>query len=147
MDTRVRLSNHCLDNQIRFGRKSKMSEVKYVKSGKNKPARKRVQSPFAKNLKQLLHERGISQRGAGEIAGVNVAVIHDWLNGSQPNDPMAVLRLANALRCDFQWLLTGTRSQRDAKNISISEVFDIQDDPAFSGIFVIEAKRLKRKDG
>lgn len=74
---------------------------------RKKPIRKRVDSPFAKNLKNILEERGISQRAAAEIAGVNSATINQWLSGSQPNDSMAVLKLCKGLRCDFQWLLTG----------------------------------------
>lgn len=112
---------------------------------KVKPTRKKIPSPFARNLKKILEERGISQRGAAEIAGVNVAVLHDWLNGSVPHDHSAVLKLCKALSCDFQWLLTDTHAQIEAKDFSISEIFDVQDDPDYSGIFMIEAKRLRRR--
>ena len=47
-----------------------------------KPARKKVQSPFAKNLKSILAERGLSQKAAAEIANVTPATLNDWLSGS-----------------------------------------------------------------
>lgn len=114
---------------------------------KNQPKRKRIETPFAKNLKAILSERDISQRAAAEIAGVNSATINQWLSGSQPNDPMAVLKLCKALRCDFQWLLTGNSAERiNLAEIGLSELFDIQPEADFSGIFMIDAKRLKRRD-
>lgn len=111
-----------------------------------KPSRKRLNSPFAKNLKTILEERALSQRAASEIADVSVATINDWLQGAQPNDLMAVMRLCQALKCDFQWLLTGTRSQFYGDDLPLSQVFDIQNEAAFSGIFMIEAKRLIKKN-
>lgn len=112
-----------------------------------KPIRKRVESPLAKNLKAILEERGISQRTAAEIAGVNSATVNQWLSGSQPNDPMAVLRLCKGHKCDFQWLLTGSSPERsNPSEIGLTELFDIQNEPDFSGIFMIEAKRLKRRE-
>ena len=113
---------------------------------KDKPARKRINSPFAKNLKSILEERGISQRSAANIAGVNSATINQWLSGTQPNDALAVLKLCKAFKCDFQWLLTGIKSEQSkASEIGLSEIFEIEEAPDFSGIFMIEAKRLKRR--
>lgn len=74
----------------------------------SKPARKKIQSPFAKNLKLILTERGISQKAAAEIANVTPATLNDWLAGSVPNDHIAVQRLCRALGCSFEWLLTGS---------------------------------------
>ncbi|HEX7673144.1 MAG TPA: helix-turn-helix transcriptional regulator [Bdellovibrio sp.] len=109
------------------------------------PRRKRIETPFAANLKGLLEERSISIRGAAEICGVNQAMIHSWINGAMPHDPMAVLRLCKALKCDYQWLMTGTHPETKAQEMSLKELFDLEDEPAFSGIFQIEAKRLTRK--
>lgn len=111
----------------------------------SKPARKKIQSPFAKNLKAVLAERELAQRAAAEIAGVAPAVLNDWLSGAVPADHLAVQRLAKGLGCSFEWLLTGTEGRSDFKNISMSELFDIEDDASFSGIFQISAKRLRRK--
>jgi transcriptional regulator with XRE-family HTH domain len=91
-------------------------------------------------------ERGINLKAAGELAGVSPAVAHAWLNGGMPHDLNAVAKLARALKCDFQWLLTGTRNEISAKDLPLSELFEIEDDPAFSGIFLLEAKRLRRRD-
>jgi len=112
---------------------------------KKKPARKRVNSPFAKNLKEILEERDLSQKAAAAIAEVAPATIADWLSGSMPNDPIAVQRLCKGLNCSFEWLLTGAQTTVDQKNISLSELFNFEEEPSFSGIFEISAKRLKRK--
>ena len=112
---------------------------------KRKPTRKRVESAFAANLKQILKERGINLKTAAQLAGVTSAVVHAWVNGGQPHDLNAVARISQALRCDFQWLLTGTNSKVNLKDLSLTELFDVQDDPAFSGLFLLEAKRLKRR--
>ena len=83
---------------------------------------------------------------AAEIAGVNSATINQWLSGSQPNDPIAVLKLCKALRSDFQWLLTGTpRPSQKVEELALLEIFEMQDEADFSGIYMIEAKKLKRK--
>jgi hypothetical protein len=111
----------------------------------SKPARKKIQSPFAKNLKAILHERGLAQRAASEIAGVSPAVPNDCLAGSTPSDHLAVQRLAKGLGCSFEWLLTGVEGRLDPKSISMSELFEIEDDATFSGIFQVSAKRLRRK--
>lgn len=113
---------------------------------RNKPIRTKSSSPFAKNLKALA-ERGISQKSASELAGVTPATLNDWLGGTQPSDPIAVQRLCRALKADFEWLLTGEKSRVEPRELSLAEVFDVQDDATFSGIFQIEAKRLKRKGG
>jgi transcriptional regulator with XRE-family HTH domain len=104
-----------------------------------------MESPFAENLRQILAERELSIRGAAEICEVSVSQIHDWMQGTQCTNPMALLKLCRALKCDFQWLLTGTRGGEN-KSANLSEIFDIQPEPAFSGIFMIEAKRLRKRE-
>jgi len=110
-----------------------------------KPRRKRIATPLAANLKKVLEERKVSIRQAAKFCGVNQAMVHSWLNGAQPHDATSLLKLCHELKCDFQWLLTGTHSEIKAKEMSLSELFDLEIDPSFSGIFQIEAKRLKRK--
>ena len=109
---------------------------------KKKPKRKKTSGPFSKNLSLILKERQISQKQAADLMGVAISVIHDWTTGTYPNDPTALLKLCRALNCDFQWLLTGEQSLPKTK-ANLTEIFDIQDDPTFSGVFMIEAKRLK----
>lgn len=110
-----------------------------------KPTRKKVETPFSQNLARFLRERAITQKAAAEIAGVSVSVINSWLSGVIPQDLNAVLRLSTALNADFQHMLTGEHNKFAPKDLSLNEIFDVQDDPAFSGIFMIEAKKLKRK--
>lgn len=121
-------------------------DKEHMENNKSKDRRKKSSTPFAANLKLLLTERGLSQKSAADIMGISVSVIHDWLQGSYPNDPMPILKLCQAINCDFQWLLTGKRSVAVATD-NLQEIFDIEDEPDFSGIFKIEAKRLKVKKG
>ena len=111
----------------------------------SKPARKKIQSPLAKNLKAILAERGLSQKAAAEVAGVTPATLNDWLSGAVPNDYLAVQKLCRALDCSFEWLLTGSEMKIDPKSLSLSELFESENDPSFSGIFEISARRLRRK--
>ncbi len=110
-----------------------------------RPSRKRIQSPFGENLKRILKEKGMTLRQAANICGVNQAVIHAWQQGGMPHDLTAVLKLCQVLKVDFQWLLTGTQGSVALKEASLSQIFDIEDDPTFSGLFLLEAKKLKRK--
>lgn len=111
----------------------------------SKPARKKIQSPFSKNLKAILDERGLSQKAAAEIAGTTASTINDWLAGSQPADLLSVQRLARALKTDFEWLLTGVQGRINIQDIAMTELFEGEPDPSFSGIFEISARRLRRK--
>lgn len=107
--------------------------------------KKKVESPFGKNLKAVMTERSLSVRSVAELAGVSHSVVQDWLAGTVPHDHQAVAKMTDALKVDFMWILTGIHSRTDVKGMSLSEIFDVQPDPAFSGIFVLEAKRLKRR--
>lgn len=113
----------------------------------NKPTRKRISSPLGKNLRKVLEERAISQRGAAELAGVQVSVINGWLTDSIPHDLSAVQRLCRGLKVDFEWLLTGERSKLNIGDVPLSEIFDVEDEADFSGVFEISARRLRRKEG
>jgi transcriptional regulator with XRE-family HTH domain len=104
-----------------------------------------TKSIFAKNLEKLLKERGLTQKSLASIAGVSPSTMNEYLNGNQPQNMSAVLKICESLQVDFQWLLTGENSRSNLKDISLAELFDMADEPDFSGIFQIELKRLKRK--
>lgn len=107
--------------------------------------KKKVVSPFAKNFAEVLKQRNLSQRAVAEIAGVAPSVISDWLAGAIPQDLNALMKICQALNCDFQYLLTSVHSRPDIKDISLSELFDVNDVPDFEGVFQIQMKRLTRK--
>lgn len=117
--------------------------TKIVQNKKSKPARKPLNSPFAKNLKMILESRQISQRAAAEIAGVSPTVIANWLVGQSPHDFLAVHRLAVGLGVSFEFLLTGEGSLVPVPSAAIEDLFEIHE--AFEGIFRISAQRLTRK--
>lgn len=112
-----------------------------------RPKRKRLDSPFAKNLAKVLKERAVSQRAAAELAGVPVSVVNDWLAGAVPHDLTAVQKICRSLKIEFEWVLTGERSNLNMTDVPLSEIFDFNDEPDFSGFFEISARRLKRKGG
>ena len=101
---------------------------------------------LSKNLRAVLEERKLSFKAGAEICGVAQSVFHGWVNGTQCTDPAALLRFCESLRVDFQWLQTSKRSTFNSADLSIKDIFEIENDPTVSGIFLIEAKRLKRRD-
>lgn len=110
-----------------------------------KKTEKTDQSVFSQNLNKLLKDRGISQRAAAELAGVNPSVVNDWCNGAVPRDLKAVSKLCKALSTDFEWILTGEASEQRKYDPKLEDFFEVEKDSSFSGIFQIEAKKLKRK--
>jgi transcriptional regulator with XRE-family HTH domain len=106
-----------------------------------------VRSALAENLKSTIKERKLSIKTSAEICSVAQSVFHGWLNGAQCNDPNALLRFCESLNVDFQWLLTGKVSNFEPSKMGLNEIFDIEEDPTVSGLFLIEAKRLKRRHG
>ncbi len=115
-------------------------------SKKKRTTRKPVASLFKKNLQGLMKEKGLTAKRVAELSGVSPTVVQNWLTGSVPHNFLAVASLANALGVDFQWLLTGVHGAAPTVNaLSLAELFDIETDPSFSGLFMLEAKRLRRK--
>ena len=109
-------------------------------------SKKKNTSVFAQNLKKILEERKISQADAARLAGIKRSTINDWLAGTNPQDLQAVQKLSTAINCDFQWLVTGTISpKQQPEDLSLNQLFDIETDASFSGIYIIEAKKLKRR--
>jgi transcriptional regulator with XRE-family HTH domain len=114
---------------------------------KKRAPRKPLDSPFRKNLQGLMKEKGLTAKKVAELSGVSPTVVQNWLTGSVPHNFLAVASLSNALGVDFQWLLTGVHGAAPTVNaLSLAELFDIEPDPSFSGMFMLEAKRLRRKD-
>lgn len=107
--------------------------------------KKGTKSIFAGNLEKLLKERKLTQKMLADIAGVSPSTMAEWLNGNQPQSMEAVLRICESLKIDFQFLLTGENSRTNLKDISLAEIFEMEDEPSFSGVFQIEMKRLTRK--
>jgi len=101
-------------------------------------------SPFTKNFANLLRENRCSHRRAAKIAGVAPSVISGWTAGSMPNNPVALLKITEELQADFQFILTGVSTNPISKN-RISEIFDMDEHPELTGLFVLEAKRLRIK--
>lgn len=108
-----------------------------------KKVRKRAgPTPFAKLLRSLMTERGMTIRQAAELAGVGPSTIDDWRSGQLPEDYSAVKRLAAALGVSFSFLLTGEEDQRDRSGLpSLTEVFE-DGGALFDGYAKITIQRL-----
>lgn len=102
--------------------------------------------PFSINLKKLMQEKGISQRSLAKLAGIKLSTLNDWLAGANPSDLKAVAEICKVLKVDFEYLLLGSRASIPLREKSLTELFDIETDPQFSGLFLIEAKRLRKKN-
>lgn len=99
-------------------------------------------SPFAANLRRTLEERRINASHLAKVIDVPPATLHGWCNGAGATDMAAVLRLATTLGIDFQLLLTGVPR---APSSNFEDHFEIKSDPALTGVFAIEFKRLVPK--
>ncbi|MBX2989148.1 MAG: helix-turn-helix transcriptional regulator [Bdellovibrionaceae bacterium] len=110
-----------------------------------KKRQRRGDLPFAKNLRKIMRERGVSARSLSKMTNVKASTLGDWLAGAAPTDLLAVAEVAKALKVDFQVLLLGTRPVEDHEEKTLAELFEIEDHPEFSGVFLIEAKRLRRR--
>ncbi len=112
---------------------------------KKKPARKRIESPFAENLRRLLEERQITASAAAIIAQVPISTVNGWLAGGiQPHNFQAVQRLSTALKADFEMLLCGTSHAFEPTEMPLSAIFD-EVDVGLQGVYRLSLKRLVRK--
>lgn len=102
--------------------------------------------PFAKILKGIMNERGLTLRQVAEMAGgVRTSVVHGWISGANPHDLHAISKLARALGISFKALLIG--EVEDSFQISSpSELFD--ETELFNGICRVSISRLnfRKKD-
>jgi len=60
---------------------------------------------FAKNLKRLLEQRGLSVKEAAKRVGTSEKNLREWLSGRSPRDLDAVRRLASVLGIGIHDLL------------------------------------------
>jgi transcriptional regulator with XRE-family HTH domain len=113
-----------------------------------KKTRKRAgPTPFAKILRSLMSEKGMTVRQAAELAGVGSSTVDDWRGGALPEDYSAVKRLAHGLDVTFSFLLTGEEDQREHTAFpSVTEVFD-DGGALFDGYAKITIQRLLPRKG
>jgi transcriptional regulator with XRE-family HTH domain len=108
------------------------------------PKRQGTESlPFAKILKRVISERGLTVRAAAEMAGVSGSVVQSWLNSANPHDLRAVATLAKALNMEFKELLLGEVEYRSLEADGIDELFEEKD--LFEGFCKVSIKRLLPK--
>ncbi|MBY0386064.1 helix-turn-helix transcriptional regulator [bacterium] len=133
-----------IDRSNETGLKSNTEKLDNLPMGSVKKSGRKPKSMlvFSKNLKKLLEENKITLREAAKIAGTSPSVISGWINGASPASPEAVLKLTEALKADYQYIMTGKPSNLIPAS-RVGEIFEVEDSAEFSGLFLIEAKRLK----
>lgn len=74
---------------------------------------------FAKTLKKLRNDKGISQRELAERIYVTRSTVARWESGSRLPDAVMISRLSKYLDTDINTLLSATMESDDAPNIII----------------------------
>lgn len=74
---------------------------------------------FAKTLKKLRNDKGISQRELAERIYVTRSTVARWESGSRLPDAIMISRLSKYLDTDINTLLSATMESDDAPNIII----------------------------
>lgn len=124
---------------------------------KKKPVRKRPDSSFRHQLNEVMLDHNLSLDAVAKICGVSKSVVFDWTQGAIPQDFSKILKLCKACEVDFQWLMTGERPTREhpssapqKKHFSLDDIcldpsVMVDADPEFSGIFLVEMKRIRKR--
>lgn len=99
--------------------------------------------PFAKILKRVMDERGLSIGAIAEMAGVSRSVVQSWSSQANPHDLQAVSKLAKALDISFKELLLGESESENSTTKSIDDIFEEKE--FFEGICKINIQRLVPK--
>ena len=108
-----------------------------------KQTRKRTgPMPFAKILRSLMTEKGMTIRQAATFAGVAPSTIDDWRAGALPENYVAVKRLAKSLGVSLSFILTGEDDAHDLGHLpSVTEIFE-DGGALFDGYAKITIQRL-----
>jgi transcriptional regulator with XRE-family HTH domain len=115
-----------------------MTTIRKKRSGTDK-------LPFAKILKRIMDERGLSIGAIAEMAGVSRSVVQSWTAQANPHDLQAVARLAKALNLSFKELLLGESDQKTAESLTVGDMFEEKE--FFEGICKVSIQRLVPKKG
>ena len=67
---------------------------------------------FAENLKELRKERGLSQEDLAELLDVSRQAVSKWENDLTAPDTLNLIRIADVLDTDVEYLTTGKHSLR-----------------------------------
>lgn len=72
---------------------------------------KKKDHPFASILIRLMNERNVTIRNLARIADVSTSTIDSWRSGSNPQDFVAVKRIARFFGVSVCYLLTGSHEE------------------------------------
>jgi len=98
--------------------------------------------PFKEILRELLTERGISQREFSRLIDVPSSTVDSWLAGSIPTDLFAIKRAAKLFGVSVSYLFYGTNDEVQ-KPISIEELFTSE--KVVQGYYKVSVEKLTIK--
>lgn len=97
---------------------------------------------FAKILKKIMIERGLSATELGSLCGVPKSNVVSWLNGSNPKTSQLV-KVANFLEVSLDYLLTGKEVLKKTAPFDIDFNQDVQRIEIDTAIIEIRIKTRK----
>lgn len=93
---------------------------------------------FAKNLKKILTDRGMSVARLSRQTGIPAKTIYHWLGGQKPGDIEQLLRISEILQISLDRLLREHVSEKAKPRI---QDFD---EEINTGIFEVILRRVKK---
>lgn len=84
---------------------------------------KQIREIFAKRLKQIREERGLSQEDVGRMAGLSKATISKYEAASHPPKLVHAASIAEALNIGFSYLIGFTENRYAREASMITELF------------------------
>lgn len=110
-----------------------------MKKSRGRKPKHNSEEHWGKRLASVLKEQDLSNRAVAEKANIPSTVLSSWVrHGASPADLLMVKRLADVLKIDFCWLLTGERMKETP--VHASELF--KEVPYFDGLARIRIDRL-----
>jgi len=99
--------------------------------------------PFKEILRELLQERGISQREFSRLIDVASSTVDSWLAGSIPTDLFAIKRAAKLFGVSVSYLFYGINDEVQ-KPLNIEELFTKE--KIIDGYYKVSLERLTIKN-
>lgn len=111
---------------------------------KTNTKKKKDLGPFSKILRALMAEGHTTIAQAAKAAGVSASTIADWREGANPENYLAVQKLAEHFGVSLSFILTG-KEEKTQTAPTITQVFD-ESDYLFDGYAKITIQRMIPKN-
>lgn len=87
------------------------------------PNAKQIREVFARRLKKIREERGLSQEDVGRMAGLSKATISKYEAACHPPKLIHAVSIAEALNVDFSYLIGFTNNRYIQETTIINDLF------------------------